>query len=28
VEAERSSERRSYKQAIAVGLLASGMTVN
>ena len=27
MEAERSSERRSYKQAIAVGLLASGMTV-
>jgi transposase-like protein len=27
VEAERSSERRRYKQAIAVELLASGMTV-
>jgi len=27
VEAERSSERRKYKQAMAVELLASGMTV-
>jgi len=27
VEAERSSERRKYKQAIAMELLASGMTV-